>query len=562
MSKDYRKMIDFIQERKYHIPAYIRILEIRDNIHTRHARGSKKVVDAFTDILFAFLSKCVGVRKVLRDGYEHKYLKTPDLVRKLLELPKLKILCLKIHQDGLWYYNETPKFNEYESVGTDWNSDHPRGLACLSLALPMSLDRPWWNEVWVLCRQILLSNTETLKHLYFDGPDLEIIVAKMADLSLAKIRPESLRFRMGFNPQKFQTVIGLSALIPGENASTNLRRLEFHDLEGGRQFNPNMLESANMITFMRTNNLKRFQIFGPSRQPQILQPHPTQLSQPGIDHLQTFKGLEVAEFQISTNRWWLEQQIRLLAEHHKETLHTICMQSESFSLSQTVFSEFPQTLGFSALNRIEIHHDGTCLLASIKSIWDIISVQPTITEFQICMSPPLQTTRRRLILPTSLFGRSFSLPRRILTPIYSTAFYLSNHRSGVDSSSFTCGNIELYNSTRICTPYRAMLAGSGCDKLHINTYLRNMFYTNRLENETQQYPEPRHDISLNVVNDVEPFYSFFTGIPKNLRLFQLQYVQKSGADECEMIRRQTDNWRKRKMGEWLYEPELTPLMLG
>ncbi|KAK6531938.1 hypothetical protein TWF694_003102 [Orbilia ellipsospora] len=557
-SEAYQIIQDFNCERNFRIPSYVRVLEIRDNWPDKHTKGESDL-RPFVDALYTFISKCIGLRKFLRDGYEHDSLDSYRLVRRLLQLPKLKVLCLKIHQIAQWRYNETPRFEEYEIFSTFWDNRTPKGLECISLALPMDMARPGWNDIWPLCAEILISNVETLKHLWVDGPDLEKIAAVMVSGSLANLRLESLRFRMNFNPTKFRAVLGLTSLASlqhsrsDENASTNLRRIEFRDFNLGRRYESTaeMHLTASILQYMRTPNLKRFQVFG-GRDPIHLGANAGAPSpQPDLEHLTAFKGLEFADFQRAVNTASLFINLDTVSQNHGKTLRTIKMDAYSFDSSLQYLLTVSTEFTFDFLKRIELTQDRTCLCPSLKTLLKIIPFRPTIQEFHITMCDPLFNQYAYLY--------PIVLPQRLLTPIYSTAFYLHNIRSGVRSSNFICENSELYPSTRVVTPYRSMLGESGCDTLHVNTYLSGMFYSRRLNSEVFKHPEPQRETPVDLFGDVELFHLFATASLENLELFQLEYVQKSGGDRQANIKRSEDTWRKVD-GEWLHEEQITPLL--
>ncbi|KAK6523488.1 hypothetical protein TWF281_001469 [Arthrobotrys megalospora] len=561
----FRTISDFNNERNFRIPSHVRVLEIRDRWPAKAARACnfQRAINEFVDALYIFLSRCIGLRKFLRDGYEHWGFKTTDLIQKVLELPKLKVLCLKIHQDRQWWFNETPKFEEYECADTLTKETGERGLACLSIGLPMSLARPWWDEVWVLCRQIMLTNVRTLKHLYFDGPDLEQIVNGMASNSLAEIRLSTLRFRMGFNPVKFRDVLGLREVVDYKrssevrtDAATSLRRIEFQDLHTAHGYDENIV-SNDLLRYMRTPNLKRAQIFGANGAFVFNLGVVEQTQQTALDHLATFHGLEFVEFQYSTSQSWFENKLEFLADLHGESLRTIRLHQIAIDLCYKPYNEPGPIDRFSALRRLEISQDRTSFFWSVDALWKVLKTRNTISEVQIIMRQPLGGLRHRLFTPS--IGSYSSLPRRILTPIYSTAFYLHNRRKGVDTSRYPSKDGELFPSTRVNTPHRMMLGDSDSDLLYINTYLSSMLYTKRRSSELALYPEPQENFGPKLYNDVAAFSSFVSGVPECLRLFQLQYVQKSGADQLEMVQRDGDAWRK-VGGEWVYEKVLTELL--
>ncbi|KAF3904604.1 hypothetical protein ABW21_db0204123 [Orbilia brochopaga] len=143
----YKTILDFLSELKSYKLTFVRVLELRDTIpevHPKYAFGP--LAHRFARTFYEFLAKCINLRKVLRDGYEYPSFKTVDLLTRLLAMPKLKILCLKIHQDEEWCFNETPVFEEYERPDVLEAADKREGIACLSIALPMTLKRRWWDE--------------------------------------------------------------------------------------------------------------------------------------------------------------------------------------------------------------------------------------------------------------------------------------------------------------------------------------------------------------------------------------------------------------------------------
>ncbi|KAK6339844.1 hypothetical protein TWF718_009234 [Orbilia javanica] len=567
----FKTISDFNQEKNFRIPSLVRVLEIRDRWAEQHSRlhTPQRTIKEFVDALHTFLGKCIGLRKFLRDGYEHYEFKTTDLIREVLKLPKLKVLCLKIHQDRQWWFNETPKFEEYECADTLSKETGGRGLACLSIALPMTLDRPWWDEVWDLCRNILIDNTHTLKHLYFDGPDLEVIVDGMAENSLADIRLLSLRFRMGFGSEKFLEVLGLTQPTDEmnlselqEDAATYLRRIEFQDPQsiahGGATEVGGGSTSDDILPYMRTPNIKRLQVFGESRMFTYTNGMVERVESPTLIHLSTYPGLQHAELQSSVARTWNEERLSSLASIHGRTLRTLMLHQVSVASYYRVDNDPGAFGGFSALRRLEILQDRTSFFWSIDALWNIINTKNTISEVQITMRHSPTGISHRLFRPS--IGGHNSFPRRILTPIYSTAFYLHNRRNKIDTSQYLSRSGELFPSTRVITSYRQMLGDSSTDQLAISSYMGHMLHTKRLSGEQQLFPAPRGQTSgPELQNEAVAFSAFVDGIPECLKLFQLQYIQKTGADPCEMISRHGDAWRKVD-GEWVYEKVLTELL--
>ncbi|KAK6513706.1 hypothetical protein TWF506_008145 [Arthrobotrys conoides] len=563
----FKTINDFNQENNFRIPSHVRVLEIRDRWPANYSRfhTSQRMITEFVDALFAFIGKCISLRKFLRDGYEHEGFKTTDLIRKVLELPKLKVLCLKIHQDRQWWFNETPKFEEYECASTLSRETGERGLACLSIALPMSLERPWWDEVWVLCRQIMINNIATLKHLYFDGPDLEQIVNGMHTNSLADLRLLTLRFRMGFDPEQFCAVLGLTEPIDQRDTSrihndavTTLRRLEFENLQNSGSYVGDNTTAADILPYLRTPNIKRSQIFGPSSRISFSNGAMEQNENPLLTHLPTYEALQFVELQDSSSKTWVENTLDALASYHGESLRTIMLHQISIDLCYKPGRDPGPISRFSALRRLEILHHRTSFFWSIDSLWKIIKTRNTISEVQITMRHSPTGLSHRLFRPS--IGNHNSFPRRILTPIYSTAFYLHNRRNRVDTSQYTSRDGELVPSTRVITSYRQMLGDSHTDRLYISSYLSHMLHIKRLAKELQLFPEPQDQaFGPELQNEAEAFSTFVGGIPDCLKLFQLQYIQKTGADPGETIRRDGDSWRK-VGGEWVYEKVLTELL--
>ncbi|KAF3192032.1 hypothetical protein TWF106_008511 [Orbilia oligospora] len=563
----FRTINDFNQEKNFRIPSHVRVLEIRDRWSAAHSRLhiSQKSITEFVNALFTFLGKCISLRKLLRDGYEHEGFKTTDLIRKVLDLPKLKVLCLKIHQDRQWWFNETPKFEEYECASTLSKETGEKGLACLSVALPMSLDRSWWDEVWKLCRHIMISNIKTLKHLYFDGPDLEQIVKGMRANSLADIRLSTLRFRMGFDPTQFCAVLGLTELDDQNedseirsDAVTPLRRLEFEFLENSGSFiNDNA--AVEIFRYFRTPNIKRSQIFGPSTVYSYTNGVMEPFGNPLLTHLSTYQALQFVELQGSSSKTWIENMLDTLARYHGESLNTIMLNQISIDFLYTSGRDLGPIDKFSSLRRLEILHRKTSFFWSIDSLWKIIKIRNTISEVQITMLRSPSGISSRLFRPS--IGNHSSFPRRILTPIYSTAFYLHNRRNKIDISHYTSQDGELFASTKVITSYRQMLGDSSTDRLYISSYLRHMLHTKRLPSEQLFFPEPKDQaFGPELQNEAEAFSTFVCGIPDCLRLFQLEYVDKTGAEPGEVAKRDGGDVWKKIGGEWVYEKGLIELL--
>ncbi|RVD88830.1 uncharacterized protein DFL_003002 [Arthrobotrys flagrans] len=562
----FKTINDFNHGKNFRIPSHVRVLEIRDRWAAKHSRlhTPRKKIEEFVDALYSFLGKCISLRKFLRDGYEHEGFKTTDLIKKVLELPKLKVLCLKIHQDTQWCFNETPKFEEYECASTLSKETGEHGLACLSIALPMSLNRPWWDEVWVLCRQIIINNVHTLKHLYFDGPDLEQIVDGMATNSLAKIRLLTLRFRMGFDPIQFCNVLGLTEAVdrkdPSEiqdDAVTSLRRIEFESLQNGGGYADDNTTASDILPYLRTPHIKRSQIFGPSSQISFVNGGMEQVVNPLLMHLSTYEALQFVELQDSSNKTWIENVLNMLASYHGESLRTIMLHQISVDLCYKLGRDPGPIDRLSALRRLEILHHRTSFFWSIDALWKVIKIRNTISEVQIIMRHSPTGLSRRLFRPS--IGSYNSFPRRLLTPIYSTAFYLHNRRNKIDTSHYCSQDGELFPSTRVITSHRQRLGASNTDQLDIITYLSHMLNTKRLAKEQQLFPKPQDQaFGPELQNEAAAFSTFVGGMPECLKLFQLEYIQKTGTDPCEMISRDGDAWRKMD-GEWVYEKVLTDL---
>lgn len=218
----FQLMVDFIKERNDRIPGLVRNLELRDNVVSLHVIDEEDgfdpvrefLLEEYAQVFYFFLEKCTGLRQVLRDGYEHESLNTIDLMKTFLKIPTLEVLCLKIHKDMEWWHHETPRFVEYEQ---DIHSraieirdkGRARGLIGFSVSVPVNLDRLHLDEIWGLCREILVSNRTTLKHLWFDGPDFEMIVKGTPLGFLNDYKIETLRFRMNFVYQQLLWVYGL-----------------------------------------------------------------------------------------------------------------------------------------------------------------------------------------------------------------------------------------------------------------------------------------------------------------------------------------------------------------
>ncbi|KAF3910976.1 hypothetical protein AA313_de0201124 [Arthrobotrys entomopaga] len=429
----------------------------------------------------------------------------------------------------------------------------------------MDLARTGWKDIWSLCGEILISYVKTLKHLCVDGPDLQKIADEMDLNSLNQLRLETLRFRMSFDPTRFRDVLGLTLVAPGgpaspgEDASTSLRRIEFRDFDRGRQFNRDIDTSAWILQYMRTPNLKRFQMFSWRNRSYFRIPGAVPLVQHGLEHLSTFQGLEFADFQSSVDTGSFLDRLQSLSLYHGKTLHTMKMDAYSFDASQSFFIDLSPLAHFDVLKRIELTHNHTSLCFSLSTLWQILPLRPTITEVHLTMYTPTSNPRPIYDTTRLAYTSYIVLPQRLLTPIYSTAFYLHNTRSRIKTSSFLCGNTEIYPSTRVVTPYRSMLGESGCDRLHINTYLSGMFYTKRLRSEIFKYPEPQREMPANLFKDVELFHLIATTVPGNLELFQLEYVHRAGMDGRSSTKRMGDGWRKVE-GEWLYEKQVTPVL--
>ncbi|KAK6499036.1 hypothetical protein TWF481_011605 [Arthrobotrys musiformis] len=565
----YRTISDFNHERNFRIPSHVRVLEIRDRCPGTPAQGPRSRhhqqpvdIKEFVDALYAFLGKCIGLRKFLRDGNEHEGLRTTDLVRKVLELPKLKVLCLKIHQDQQWRHNGTPTFEDYECASALSRETGERGLACLSLALPMTLDRPWWEEIWILCREILINNVHTLKHLLCDGPDLEVICDGMAKRSLAEIRLLSLRFRMGFDATRFCKVLGLkhkdkiNLADIKDDAVTQLRRLDLLDLNVIRDIYANDNSAAEgLLPCLRTPNMKRAQVFGSGSTTYYENGIVRTVRNQVLGHLRTYRGLQCAEIQRLPSGPWVQDQLKLLARLHGKTLQTIMIPEVSFDLCfQYGTAPWPSDHDFSVLRRLEISQDRMSFF-SVDTLWGALKSQKTISEVQITMRHPKSdftpSPNRRSI------GRLNSFPRRILTPMYSTAFYLHNRHNGINTSTYPSQNDELVTSTRVITPQRQTLGASNADQLHINLYLRQMLHTKRLPKELPLFPQPQDNVARpESQNETTAFLTFVSGIPESLKVFQLQYVQTFGG---QVVRDEGDVWETVD-GEWVHRKMSTDLL--
>ncbi|KAK6352223.1 hypothetical protein TWF730_009053 [Orbilia blumenaviensis] len=564
----FRLISDFNNNRNFRIPGLVRVLELRDQWPEKAARACsfERASEEFVDALYTFLGKCTGLRKFLRDGYEHHMLKTTDLVGKVLELPRLRVLCLKIHQDKEWVFNETPRFEEYECYETLSKETGERGLKCLSVAMPMSLDRPWWGEAWELCRKILIDNKHTLKHLYFDGPDLEQIVNGMDANSLAEMRLSTLRFRLSFDPSKFCAVLGLTQRVDKSSkhtletndAVTGLRRLELHDT-ARRTYNYN-ISSSEMLPYMNTPNLKRAQLFSPAGDMRANSARQARRAENMIStHLSACRKLEFVELGPWENQAKLEDKLEFLSQSHADSVRTLTMTRVALDLCYKPYSRPGPIAGFSGLRRLEILQDRISFFWSVESLWKVIKTRNTISEVRIIMRQPAGRTHHRLFSPS--IGSYISLPRRILTPIYSTAFYLHNRRKGIDTGNCTAQSGELFPSTRVMTSYRQMLGDADSDLLLINTYLSHMLHVKRLGQEQELFPQPQDVFGSKAQNEVTAFSAFISGLPKCLRLFELEYKLPVGGvrGSSETVRRNGDVWRMVR-GEWLHEEVSTDLL--
>ncbi|EWC44921.1 hypothetical protein DRE_00980 [Drechslerella stenobrocha 248] len=568
----YLTILDFINNRNFHRASSIRRLEIRDHLPVRegHREQSADSVQEFLGVFYDFLEKCTGLRKVLRDGHEHYNLKTTDLVRHLLRLPKLRILCVRIQHDVGWLYYQTPIFEDYErtmavSSSASSTGQQSKGLVCLSLALEINLDRSWWADTWKFFSELLRSNVSTLQHFHCNGPDMQILTAGMGPGCLSNMQLRSLRFRMLFDTTKFREALGLTDPKPqGErlpehfdlskdpDAATKLLSLELFDPQDTK-YGAAVPDETDICNYLRTPHLKRLQVC----ETFVVDPSP--VDSPSALHLKSFRGLEVLEFQRGIQTENLYSALETAAEYHANTIRTIVVREAKTRKHLQDFS--PGLQGLRALRRIEIHYNwwfnGTNeLLVDVGGFWTGLNHYLTVRE--------LHFTVKTLSLgqsgsTTAPFYRP--LHRKSITPVYSTLFYLLNSRAGStpNPSTATHSTSELAVSTQVITPFRARLQDSkGNDDLEgdIARYLSSM------------YPEPVAaplEITMQTVAtkldwDVYAFNDMLTQMPLQIELFQLSVVQSDRVGDYEPIVKRLDTWRKVNW-VWVYEPESKPLPL-
>ncbi|KAF3933826.1 hypothetical protein ABW19_dt0200144 [Dactylella cylindrospora] len=571
----YQIIQDFLHERNGRNPRHIRTLEIRDSLElpwkppptsagarvSRMMRPQNSIKDResqlrkFAEMFYAFLEKCTGLRSVLRDGYEQPEFNTIDLTKRLLRIPTLKILCLKIHQDQQWYYNETPVFVEYENSGQYGRSEQSEGLVCFSIALPMTLKRPYWSDMWAVCRQILTTNARTLKHFICDGPDMNEIIKDMNPGWLANLRLESLKFRIGFNSNEVLKSFGILSSGPNPNLDksvittsgietpfTTLRRLEFGDFRKPHSYG---LDYNGLLEHIYTPRMKYIPIFGLGDGRTSRPAAPRELTA----YLKDFRGLECVDIKAGDAVLAVDEVLRLLESHHHRTLRTIILFEDERMLSTLCM----RIRGLHALTRLEIFQRQIGTLKSMKELWRALDYYKSIKEVKVTM------THFQVLLPR--LPPPLHWPWRILTAIYSTAFFCRNVKQEIDTLEYPISSSEAALSTKVLTPHRIKLRsmindGERLGPVLLKSYITEMYQCERMETEPpiHRYTEKSFDIKVEPAAD--SLGLFVRGMPENLQLFELEYEKQESKND--KVIREKHAWKKLDEG-WVHEPEQTLL---
>ncbi|KAK6337963.1 hypothetical protein TWF696_001436 [Orbilia brochopaga] len=549
LDRAYQTILDFLTERDSRKPGYIRVLEIRDQKTRPRANpkaSSGPLVKEFVHVLYAFLAKCINLRKFLRAGHEFPTLRMVDLVQRVLALPKLKILCLRVYEDWECGFYETPRFEAYERAAIIEDADEHKGIACLSIGLPTTLDRPYWDETWQLCRDILVSNIRTLKHLEADGEDMGKIVSHMPASSLAEMRLESLRFHHHSNLFGFRMVLGLTELQSerrpfdtSEDAVSSLRYLEIRD----QQHSTTVPKSTppHALKYMYTPNLKQLRV--------------------GDDyssgHLASFSGLQCLDLCAYTvPRDRLQNIMLLTASNHSASLRTLKIR-DIFVDSLLLQAELAQK-AFGSIRRLEVDMDFMFsyprLLIRVDGLWTMVSSLQKIREIKFTLPHHTHTWERFVPQHTPS-------PRESIAAVYSTLFFLKNLRAGADASCYPISDTDKVLSPTVLTPLRRMLQQIRPGEEYYGDEVRN--YISQMHPDSPPRSWPRLETNqlrkaIVSAEDTRMFLEMLTLFPDSVQLFEMDFVEEH-ATKCEILIKHRYVWRK-VSGHWIYEAGYIPLL--
>ncbi|KAJ6258669.1 hypothetical protein Dda_6717 [Drechslerella dactyloides] len=566
-------VLAFLSESGRLKPAQVRVLEIRNEYVPPGITQQplSPTAEKFVQVLLpAFLQKCVGLRKVVRDGYEHHGLKTADLIMMVLPLPSLRILCLRIRESPWSDVKEMPVFEEYESSGIldVRQSDSPNGIVCLSISLPVDRQGPGWDETWRACRRIFILHTDSLKHLDADGPDLERIMQRAGRSSLEDMRLESLRFRMRFNAIGFRRALRINrrqgAISAGVGTTGNepqrrssftvdallgLRRLEFHGFQtDGRRGDT---QEPALLNHLEAPNLKHLRLANTSP-----------IRGNAVLYLRSFSGLESLELgtAVCFSYTSVFDTLQALKANHADSLRTLRVQ-EGYLYHRQIF-ELTEQQAFKVLRRLEINYNHTVnqphFLVPADRIWRMMQQNRSIRELKLVL--PHFATNPPTEHPNEPHNTCNPAPRHLIAAVYSTAFYIKNLFSELDTSHYPYhADEDTTTSTGMLTDFRQQLHDTRENQVDFEAaarlYLAIMHHRRTCDELSGEgfleylttgelsYPDESVDGTL-------AFMALFTEFPSELELFQLVFIKDKSLDPFA-DRRACDEWRK-LAGEWVY----------